>query len=132
MRRFINSLSILTGNTIDKIVFVNAEDYDGMTKNEKLYTKFQSIGAEIDIREYKFKTYHCSECKNTNNYKVQAEVDITIAVKLINFSRMPNVETITLVAGDRDFIDSIRYAQENFYKDITIVGFKENMSHVLT
>jgi len=99
----------LTNNDIDKIVFVNSEDYDGMTRNEKLYKKLQEIGAEIDIREYKQRTTRCNnpECGKKIESKVQAEVDIAVAIKLINFARMPNVESITLVAGDRDFIDSI-------------------------
>ena len=43
----------MVGHPIDKIVFVSADDYDGMTKNEVFYLKLQKIGVEIDMREYK-------------------------------------------------------------------------------
>ena len=41
---------------------------------------------------------------------MQAEVDIAIAVRLIDYARMSHIETITLFAGDRDFIDAIKYS----------------------
>jgi hypothetical protein len=41
---------------------------------------------------------------------VQAEVVVAIAVYLIDYALCSYIESITLFAGDRDFIDSIRYA----------------------
>jgi uncharacterized LabA/DUF88 family protein len=40
---------------------------------------------------------------------VQAEVDVAIAVYLIDYALCSQVENIILFAGDRDFIDSINY-----------------------
>lgn len=118
----------MLGHPLDKILFVSADDYDGMTKNEVFYLKLQKIGVEIDMREYKKKEFNCSKCKNTGIQKVQAEVDVAIAVKMMEFAQNPNVKTITLFAGDRDFFDAVKYAQEEFFKPVTIIAFKENVS----
>lgn len=48
---------------------------------------------------------------------------MAIAVKLIDFAAMPNVKNITLFAGDRDFIDAIKYAQEVLLKRVQIIAF---------
>jgi uncharacterized LabA/DUF88 family protein len=60
---------------------------------------------------------------------VQAEVDVAIAVKLIHFAQMPNVKSISLFAGDRDFYDAIEYVQETFLKPVQILAFKDNVTH---
>jgi len=70
---------------------VSAEDYDGMTKNEGFYMKLQKLGVELDIREYKYKNFSCGKCHVTQRQKVQAEVDVAIAVKLIDFASLPSV-----------------------------------------
>ena len=50
-------------------------------------------------------------------YKVQAEVDVAIAIYLIDYAnhdkvnRSNSVSSITLFAGDRDFIDAIEYTK---------------------
>ena len=53
---------------------------------------------------------------------------MAIAVKLIDFGAMPNVKTLTIFAGDRDFIDAIKYAQEVLLKPVQIVAFRSNVS----
>lgn len=60
--------------------------------------------------------------------KVQAEVDVAIAVYLVDYARSSRVETITLFAGDRDFIDAILYAKHNLRKHVQILAFEENLA----
>lgn len=43
---------------------MSAEDYDGMTKNEFMYMKLQKLGVYLDIREYKYKSFFCGNCKS--------------------------------------------------------------------
>ena len=57
---------------------------------------------------------------------MQAEVDVAIAVYLIDYALCSYIESITLFAGDRDFIDSIRYAQSRLGSKVTILGFEGN------
>jgi uncharacterized LabA/DUF88 family protein len=45
-------------------------------------------------------------------------VDVSIAVKLIDFASLPNVKTLTLLAGDRDFYDAVKYAQDVLQKPV--------------
>lgn len=125
-------LQILVGHPHQKVVFVSAENYDGMTKNEAFYMKLQKVGVELDIREYKYKTYCCANCKQVNKQKVQAEVDVAIAVKLLDYAAMPHVQTLTLFAGDRDFLDAIKYAQEVLLKPVQIMAFESNVSDRLS
>lgn len=51
---------------------------------------------------------------------------MAIAVYLIDYALYSQVETITLFAGDRDFVDSINYVQSRLFKSVTIMGFEES------
>ena len=86
------------------------------------------VGFELDVREYKFKNVKCTNCDHSIMQRVQAEVDVAIATKIIDLSAMEEVETITLLAGDRDFFDSLQYAIKKYNKNITIVSFKNTMA----
>ena len=59
LKQFFTCLQVMVGHPIDKILFVSADDYDRMTKNEVFYLKLQKIGVEIDMREYKQKAFTC-------------------------------------------------------------------------
>ena len=63
LKHFLTCLQVMIGHPLDKILFVSADDYDGMTKNEVFYLKMQKIGVEIDMREYKKKNFTCGKCK---------------------------------------------------------------------
>lgn len=63
LRKFLDTMQSLVGHELQKVIFVSAEDYDGMTKNEAFYLKLQKIGVELDIREYKYKNFCCGKCK---------------------------------------------------------------------
>lgn len=54
---------------------------------------------------------------------------MAIAVKLIHFAQMPNIKTISLFAGDRDFYDAIQYVQETYLKPVQVIAFKDNVTH---
>ncbi len=79
----------------------------------------------IDVRNYKQRSAKCRcGCKEEIKWKVQAEVDVAIAVYLIDYGLCSHVKSITLFAGDRDFIDSVRYTQTRLAKNVTILGFE--------
>ena len=111
MRRFFNVMQLLLGHSIDHVEFVSAEDYEGFTKNEPVYKSLQSKGVNLDIRDYKFKNFVCTNCDCRGKQKVQAEVDVAIAVKLMEFGQHPDISSLTIFAGDRDFFDAIQYVQ---------------------
>jgi uncharacterized LabA/DUF88 family protein len=58
-------------------------------------------------------------------------VDVAIAVYLIDYALCSYIESITLFAGDRDFIDSIRYAQQRLSMKVMIMGFENNAGQPL-
>ena len=76
----------LVGHSFDKIIYVNAANETEKTNNKELYEQFTKAGVCSDLRNYKTKTHFCTKCMNQDTYKVQAEVDIAIAVKMIKYS----------------------------------------------
>lgn len=95
---------------------MTAEDAETKIKHEKFYDALnkarQHKNIFVDQRDFKYKTQACKcGCKQEIRWKVQAEVDVAIAVYLIDYALCSQVEIITLFAGDRDFIDSINYVQ---------------------
>jgi uncharacterized LabA/DUF88 family protein len=85
------------------------------------------MGVEVDLREFKQKIITC-KCKHENKTKIQAEVDVSIAVKMLIFGFKPETETITLFAGDRDFIDAINFVNNRLRKPVTVVAFQDNLA----
>ena len=65
--RFLHVLQEALKHPIDCIYFMSSEDYDGMTKNEQTYMKWQKVGVNLDVREYKYKSFNCSSCKTKIN-----------------------------------------------------------------
>ena len=53
LKKLIAFLEQLVKHTFDKIIFVSAEDFNSMLKNESLYLKMKKIGVELDIRDFK-------------------------------------------------------------------------------
>lgn len=58
-------------------------------------------------------------------------MDVAIAVYLIDYALCSYIDSITLFAGDRDFIDSIRYAQQRLGMKVMIMGFENNAGQPL-
>lgn len=88
-------------------------------------SKFKNI--VIDQRDFKNRTQMCRcGCQTEIKYKVQAEVDVAIAVYLIDYALCSSIENIVLFAGDRDFIDSIIYVKRRLMKNVIIMGFEDN------
>jgi len=50
---------------------------------------------------------------------------------MIDFASLPTVKTLALFAGDRDFYDAVKYAQEVLMKPVQIIAFKGNVSNRL-
>jgi hypothetical protein len=63
LKKLVAFFEVLVDHPLDKIVFVSSEDFAGMIKNEPVYVKLKKIGVILDIREYKFKSTNCSNCK---------------------------------------------------------------------
>jgi uncharacterized LabA/DUF88 family protein len=127
----------IAGHKFDQVRFVTSEDNDTWTKNCKFYEVMNREIAHkrqilLDIRQYKQKSAKCRcGCKEEIKWKVQAEVDVAIAVYLIDYALCNYIESITLFAGDRDFIDSIQYAKSRLGSNVTILGFENNAGQPL-
>ncbi len=125
---FISFLEKVIGHRFTDIKFVTAEDNETIQRHRKFYQELKRYPyVKIDQREFKYKSASC-RCKQEIRWKVQAEVDVAIAVYLIDYALCHKVETITLFAGDRDFIDAIMYSKNKLQKNVTIMAFEENLS----
>ena len=78
------------GHEFDLKIFVSAEDDDTMKKNERLYMELSQVGIFYDVRDFKHKSFIC-KCRQEGRQKVQAEVDVAIAVKMIDTAQIPGV-----------------------------------------
>ena len=83
---------------------------------------------EVKVLDYKTMGYTCSNCAHKGYKKVQAEVDMQIGVEMIKLAEEENVNSITLLAGDRDFVPAIMHVMERWHKPVTIIGFKNTVS----
>jgi len=54
---------------------------------------------------------------------------VAIAVYLMDYAFCRDLESITLFAGDRDFISAIDYAKNILGKEVTIVAFEESLAN---
>lgn len=109
---------------------MTAEDQDTRKHQYKLYEAIdrcrQVRPLVVDQRDFKYKQQMCKACKNEIKWKVQAEVDVAIAVYLIDYALTRQVKSVTLFAGDRDFLDSIEYVQAKLKKMVRIMSFDES------
>lgn len=53
---------------------------------------------------------------------------MSIAVKMIAYAQRQEVKSITLFAGDRDFIDAINFVTREQKKKLIVIGFKDNLA----
>ena len=89
-----------------------------------------ALGFEVDIRQYKKIDCYCPNRSCPFNQKaikrpVQAEVDIAIAIKLVELSLSPEIDDIVLVAGDRDFKDALKFIGQR--KKVHLVCFEHSI-----
>lgn len=87
----ITFLETIAKTKFDQIRFVTAEDAETRPKNLKLYEAIERARSErtiiVDERDFKYKTQQCKcGCKQEIKWKVQAEVDVAIAVYLIDYA----------------------------------------------
>ena len=111
-----------------------------------LYTNLKDAGIEVLLKGFKYKmvkclAYYCEHNDNQNKIssKVQAEVDVYIATKMIeeclrdraeaNGKSEGHIEHVVLFAGDIDFREAIKLITGDLIrKKVTIVGFRRTLS----
>ena len=98
-----------------------------------MYDILESLGVKLDIRGFKTRTVKCknTEChfaKKGFKDKVQAEVDVSIVMKvMLLVMKHPELENVVLVAGDRDFTDLLQFLHTTHIK-VNLFGFRANLS----
>eukprot|EP00347_Sterkiella_histriomuscorum_P012536 403368196 len=125
---YITFLEKMVGHEFNQIKFVTAEDNETNARHKKFYDELARCKkVQVDQREFKYRSQTC-KCKNEVKWKVQAEVDVAIAVYLIDYAQSNRVDTITLFAGDRDFIDAIMYCRDRLKKQLLVLAYEENLA----
>ena len=88
----------------------------------------------VDIREFKKMQCFCPNRRCEYNSKpiyrpVQAEVDVALAVKLVELALDPDIDQIVVIAGDRDFRDAYQFVGKR--KDLHLFCFERTVSKSL-
>ncbi len=55
--------------------------------------------------------YHCRNCNTTGMVPTQKRVDVALAVELVHLASTQQVDVITVIAGDMDFLPAIETAK---------------------
>lgn len=87
---------------------------------------------QIDCREFKNMQVYCTNRQCTNsvrpiNRKVQAEVDVAIATKVLSMAFKDEYDILIAITGDRDFKDWFATVVADAGKPVKIWGFAESI-----
>lgn len=102
---------------------------DGIIRNV-----WKDFSLRENLHKYKEHGLKCDNCGSITRKKVQAGVDVGVAVRICEIiieSLIPGAEstkkkdTIVLIAGDRDFKDVMTLC-EKYFPNLYLLGFKEN------
>lgn len=102
-------------------------------RNKSYYSVLQNNGFHFDIRDYKSKKVkwpnkQCHHYNKAFTTKVQAEVDVAIAMTTMELlSAHPEIKNVAFIIGDRDFNDLFRYLKKKTVSTF-IFGFRSNLS----
>jgi len=114
--------------------FITAEkDRSNPFEGLDFYRSLKEAQFQLDIRDFKNKQIYCQSniCQHYHSpfkLQIQAEVDIAIATKAMKLAYQNQMDTLVLVAGDRDFKDAVELLTQTLNKKVWIFGFKNNMS----
>jgi uncharacterized LabA/DUF88 family protein len=92
---------------------LTADDNNSIVENKWLYvTLHDQLGFEIDIRDFKIMNVRCKSktCEHSSKpfgRKVQAGVDVALAVKMLEWGFSGAYNKIVMIAGDGDFYDAV-------------------------
>ena len=132
----LQKIQFIAGVEFTSRKFITAETDESNSKPHKklLHHSLKQNQISVDIRDFKKKEELCPYCKKTYERCVQAEVDVAIAVSICEeiFYKTKNpVDTIVLIAGDRDFKDALKDAIEKKQVEVILIGFYNTMSFEL-
>ena len=101
-----------------KYFFTAREHY----KNSE-FIDWKKANVEVDVRNFKNKTVICPHCNKSMVRRVEAEVDVAIAIRMARevFRKKHPIDTIILIGGNRDFNDAIDLARHNGIR-VTLLG----------
>lgn len=87
--------------------------YDGKTQETQSFHDYVQYldRFEVVLGEVVQKTVICPECNKNFPMQTQKRVDVALAVQLVHLATSKQVDSIILIAGDRDFIPAIETAK---------------------
>lgn len=121
----IHNIAFVCNSHIDyKYFFIAREHY----KNSE-FIDWKKANVEVDVRNFKNKTVICPHCNKSMVRRVEAEVDVAIAIRMARevFRKKHPIDTIILIGGNRDFNDAIDLARHNGIR-VTLLGDDSSIS----
>lgn len=117
---FQRALTIQLAESFDEKIYVSSSDEEVQKRDKPIFSAFSKLGYSLDIRDFKLQRVFVPETGQVVNRKVQAEVDVAIAIKMVELAETK--DHIVLIAGDRDFKDAIAAVRARG-KKVTLIGF---------
>lgn len=129
LRRFLERE--ILDSAIDESYFINAVSGSIPESVGRFYKFIQSafpIGPQMNLELHglKRRTHECSGCKRRCEQMVQKGVDVAIATRMIDVAQRCN--SVVLLLGDSDFVESIRYIKNRAGCRIIVAGFRGSLS----
>jgi uncharacterized LabA/DUF88 family protein len=85
---------------------------------------------EVTLYELGRRTLRCSKCGHTETVPTEKGVDVGLAIKMLTLATNQAFETALLVAGDRDYLETVQTVKGLGLR-VEVIAWREAVSHDL-
>jgi uncharacterized LabA/DUF88 family protein len=106
-----------------------ASEHDPPLQNESSFYQFlkEELRWEVMLYPLGRKTISCSRCAHTEMVLAEKGVDVGLATKMLILAINHAYETAILVAGDRDYLETVKYIKGLGLR-VEIIAWRSNIS----
>jgi uncharacterized LabA/DUF88 family protein len=90
----------------------------------------EDLNWEVHLYTLGRKTVRCSQCTHSETTKAEKGVDVGLATKMLTLGVNRAYDTAILVAGDRDFLETVQFVKGLGLR-VEIIGWRGAMSREL-
>eukprot|EP00357_Protocruzia_adherens_P018647 CAMPEP_0114982122 /NCGR_PEP_ID=MMETSP0216-20121206/5920_1 /TAXON_ID=223996 /ORGANISM="Protocruzia adherens, Strain Boccale" /LENGTH=422 /DNA_ID=CAMNT_0002343861 /DNA_START=294 /DNA_END=1562 /DNA_ORIENTATION=- len=130
MKNFFNEIERKLNLVLDDVFYFDASRGGTQSSFERHYTSvLQACNVQLVLKNYKSMSMKCPNCSHQFSRRVQAEVDVAIASKIVYDHCKERFDNLILIAGDGDFkeaLDKVRNDDSN--KRVYILAWRRSIS----
>ena len=122
------------GYDLDVMYYMTAEkDSQQMFRRKEFYKVLHNNGFKNDVRHFKGKQVFCpnESCQFHHSgfsHTMQAQVDVAIVMVGMKYAYKRQLESLTLLAGDTDFLDMVEFVVDEMGKSVNLVSYSDSIS----